>query len=121
MRVLRGRRAQAAVRALEQRAATGLAGVEKPVRRIVTDVRKNGDRALRRYAEKWDGLQKKQALRVNDSELQTAWGSASEEFRQALTIAAANIRQYCEWQKPQPWRNALGTGNQLGQGDAALE
>jgi histidinol dehydrogenase len=121
MRVLRGRRAQAAVRALEQRGATGLARVEKPVSRIVTDVRKNGDRALRRYAEKWDGLQKKQALRVNDSELETAWGSASEEFRQALTIAAANIRQYCEWQKPQPWRNALGTGIQVGQVVRPLE
>src|ERR1051326_1283676 len=121
MRVLRGRRAQAAVRALEQRGATGLARVEKPVSRIVMDVRKNGDRALRRYAEKWDGLQKKQGLRASDSELEAAWGSASEGFRQALTIAAANIRQYCEWQRPQPWRNALGTGIQVGQVVRPLE
>ena len=121
MRVLRSHRAEAAVRALEQRGATGLARVEKQVSRIVADVRKNGDRALRRYAEKWDGLERKQALRVDQSELETAWASVSEGFRQALTTAAANIRQYCEWQKPQPWRNALGSGIQVGQVVRPLE
>jgi histidinol dehydrogenase len=115
MRVLRGRRAEAMVRALEQRGATDLARVEKQVSRIVADVRKNGDRALRRYAKKWDGLAKKQPLRVNDAELEVAWNSVSESFRQALKTAAANIRQYCEWQKPQPWRNAIGMGIQVGQ------
>src|SRR5438270_309590 len=115
MRVLRRRRAEALVRALEERGPAGLARVEKQVARIVADVRKNGDRALRRYAEKWDGLAKKQALRVNDAELEAAWGSVSESFRQALATAAGNIRQYCEWQKPQPWRNAVGPGIQVGQ------
>jgi histidinol dehydrogenase len=115
MRVLRGRRAEAVVRTLEQRGATGLARVEKQVRRIVGDVRKNGDRALRRYAEKWDSLQPKQPLRVSDSELESGWASVSESFRQALATAAGNIRQYCDWQKPQPWRNGLGPGIQVGQ------
>ncbi|HLY91676.1 MAG TPA: histidinol dehydrogenase [Candidatus Angelobacter sp.] len=121
MRVLSGRRAEAAVRALEQRGATGLARVEKQVSRIVGDVRKNGDRALRRYAEKWDGLHKKQSLRVSDAELESAWGSVSESFRQALATAAGNIRQYCEWQKPQPWRKGLGAGIQVGQVVRPLE
>ena len=65
MRTLRGRKAEAFVRALEQRGAADLARVEKQVRRIVADVRKNGDRALRRYAEKWDGLKPRQPLRVD--------------------------------------------------------
>jgi len=121
MRVLRGRRAEAAVRTLEQRGATDLASVEKQVSRIVADVRKSGDRALRRYAEKWDGLAKKQSLRVSDAELQSAWDGVSESFRQALKTAAANIRQYCEWQKPQPWRNAVGPGIQVGQVVRPLE
>jgi histidinol dehydrogenase len=115
MRVLRGRRAEAMVRALEQRGATDLARVEKQVSRTVADVRKNGDGALRRYAGKWDNLKKKQALRVSDLELEAAWASVPENFRQALQTAAGNIRQYCEWQKPQPWRNAIGTGIQVGQ------
>ena len=48
MRTMAGSRAESFVRKLEQRSATGLAKVEKQVRRIVDDVRRNGDRALRR-------------------------------------------------------------------------
>ncbi len=115
MRLLSGRRAETFVRKLEQRGATDLGRVEKQVRRIVDDVRENGDRALRRYAEKWDGLKPKQPLYVSQSELEKAWASASEEFKQALKAAAANIRQYCEWQKPAEWRHAVQPGIQVGQ------
>lgn len=115
MRTLRGRKAEAFVRALEQRGAADLARVEKQVGRIVADVRKNGDRALRRYAEKWDGLKPRQALHVADAELEQAWNAVSEQFRQALKTAAANIRQYCEWQKPQPWCKSVAPGIQVGQ------
>ena len=115
MRWLSGRRAEARVRVLEQRGASDLARVEKQVSRIVGDVRKNGDRALRRYAEKWDGLEKKQPLRVTEAEMEEAWNSVSAAFQQALETAAANIRQYCEWQKPLPWRNAVSPGIQVGQ------
>jgi histidinol dehydrogenase len=115
MRVLRGRRAESTVRALEQRGATDLARVEKQAGRIVADVHRNGDRALRRYAEKWDGLKPRQALRVAEAELEAAWQSVTEGFRQALQTAAANIRQYCEWQMPQAWRNSVAPGIQVGQ------
>jgi histidinol dehydrogenase len=115
MRTLRGRKAEAFVRALEQRGAADLARVEKTVARIVADVRKNGEKALRRYAEKFDSLKAKQPLRVTEAELEQAWNTAPEEFRQALKIAAGNIRQYCEWQKPQQWRNAVAPGINVGQ------
>jgi histidinol dehydrogenase len=115
MRTLRGRKAEAFVHTLEQRAAADLARVEKQVGRIVRDVRKNGDRALRRCAEKWDGLQPRQALRVIDQELEQAWNTVSEPFKQALKTAAINIRQYCEWQMPKAWRNAVAPGIQVGQ------
>jgi len=115
MRILSGRKAEAFVRALEQRGATHLARVEKQVRRIVADVRKNGDQALRRYAEKWDGLNAKQPFRVTDAELEQAWNAVPQQFKRALETAAANIRQYCEWQKPQSWRNAVSPGIQVGQ------
>ena len=115
MRTLRGRKAEAFVLALEQRGAADLARVEKQVRRIVADVRKHGDRALRRYAEKWDGLKPRQPLRVADAELEQAWNAVPEQFKQALKTASLNIRQYCEWQMPQPWRNAVAPGIQVGQ------
>src|SRR5215831_6132281 len=115
MRTLRGRKAEAFVHALEQRGATGLARVEKQVGKIVADVRKNGDRVLRRYAEKWDGLKPRQPLRVATAEIEKAWNTAPEQFKQSLTTAAGNIRRYCEWQMPQPWRNAISPGIQVGQ------
>ena len=115
MLTLRGRKAEAFVRTLEQRGAADLARVEKKVGRIVTDVRKNGDKALRHYAEKLDGLQPKQSLRIANAELEQAWSAVSEQFKQALKIAAGNIRQYCEWQKPQQWRNAVAPGINVGQ------
>jgi histidinol dehydrogenase len=115
MRMLRGRKAEAFVRTLEQRGAADLARVEKTVARIVADVRKNGDKALRRYAEKFDALKSKQPLRFSDAELEQAWKEAPEEFKQALKVASGNIRQYCEWQKPQQWRNAIAPGINVGQ------
>lgn len=115
MRILSGRRAELAVRKLEQRGAAGLSKVERQVRRIVEDVRAGGDSALRRYAEKLDGVQPKQPLRVAEAELEQEWQSVPEEFRKALRAAAANIRRYCEWQKPQEWRVASQPGIEVGQ------
>jgi histidinol dehydrogenase len=114
MRVLSRRAAERYVRKVEQRGAAELGRVEKQVRRIVEDVRKNGDHALRRYAEKFDNLGR-QPLRVAQSELEHAWQTSSEEFKQALKSAAANIRRYCEWQKPQEWHNVTSDGIRVGQ------
>jgi histidinol dehydrogenase len=85
------------------------------VRRIVSDVRRNGDRALRRYAERWDGLGKKDAVRVPESDLHDAWQKTSAELKDAIMQAAANIRRYCEWQKPQEWRREIHPGVRVGQ------
>ncbi|HET9165411.1 MAG TPA: histidinol dehydrogenase [Candidatus Angelobacter sp.] len=115
MRTLRGRKAEAFVRTLEQRGAADLARVEKTVARIGADVRKNGDKVLRRYAEKLDGLKAKQPLRVPETELEQAWSAISDDFKQALKTSAGNIRQNCEWQKPQQWRNAIDPGINVGQ------
>ncbi len=103
LRILAGRAAERRVAVLSHRGGR-LDTVEPRVRRIVKDVRKNGDRALRRYAERWDGLRPRQPLRVVAAEMKQALESVAPEFRSALERAAANIRRFCEWQKPQPWR-----------------
>lgn len=121
MRMLRGRKAEAFVQKLEQRSGADLARVAKTVGRIVADVRKKGDKALRRYAEKFDGLQAKQPIQVSDTELEQAWSMVSDDFKHALKIAAGNIRQYCEWQKPQQWRNAVAPGINVGQAVRPLQ
>ncbi len=102
MRILSGSAAAARVRKMAARGSQ-YAHVEPAVRRIIADVRKHGDRAVRKYAERWDGLLQQEPLRVSEEEINAAWKSASAELRSSLRAAAANIRRFCEWQKPAEW------------------
>ena len=102
MRILEGRAADNYVRKLEQRAQR-LDALEPRVRRMVQRVRQDGDKALRRYAEQWDGLGAGDALQVPEREMQAALRASSRELRSALETAAGNIRNFCEWQKPAEW------------------
>jgi histidinol dehydrogenase len=113
MRILQGKAAEAYVRSLEQRGSR-LDEIEHAVRRIIEDVRRNGDRALLKYAQKFDGLAARHDLRVDESELQLAWKAAPKELRAALQVAEKNIRRFCEWQKPKEWRKSVD-GAALGQ------
>jgi histidinol dehydrogenase len=113
--MLSGRQAERFVRKTEKRGAVGLDKVERKVRTIVQDVRKNGDPALRRHAGKWDGLLPRQAFRVAKVELEHAWNEAGQDFKHALKLAAQNIKQYCEWQKPQEWHKSVLPEVELGQ------
>ena len=115
MRILGGLKRDRFVRALEQRGANDLASVEPTVRRIVNNVRRNGDRALRRYAARWEGLDGREPLRVPDAYLQEAWQKTPPELQDAITQAAGNIRRYCEWQKPEEWRREIQPGVCAGQ------
>ncbi len=113
MRILEGRAADNYVRKLERRGQR-LDALEPSVRRIVQSVRRNGDKALRRYAEQWDGLSAGDALRVPESAMQAALQASSPALRSALQKAAGNIRSFCEWQKPREWVREK-SGRKLGQ------
>lgn len=71
--------------------------VEDAVSAIISDVRKNGDRALFAYAEKFDGA-KLSALEVSAAEIEEALASVEPEFIEILKEAAANIRHFHEKQ-----------------------
>jgi histidinol dehydrogenase len=115
IRILEGKKKDRFARELEKRGNSDLAKIEPMVRRIVNDVRRNGERALRRYAIRWDGLEKSEPVRVPESELQDAWQTAPPELRDAIPQAAENIRRYCEWQKPKEWRREIQPGVCVGQ------
>jgi histidinol dehydrogenase len=102
MRILSGRAAAARVRKLAGRGSQ-FAKIEPVVRQIIADVRRRGDRALRKYAEQWDGLRPDASLLVSEEEMQAAWKSASPELKASLRAAAANIRRFCGGQKPAEW------------------
>jgi histidinol dehydrogenase len=119
MRILEGAEQARLVTALAERGATDLAEVEPAVRRIVSDVRRNGDRAVRRYATRWDGLDKGEPLRVPEADLQEAWKNTDPELQNAIEQAAGNIRRYAEWQAPKDhekeWLREIQPGVSVGQ------
>jgi histidinol dehydrogenase len=112
MRIVSGREADAMVEGLAGR-GSDFSRLEPRVRRIIEGVRRGGDRSLRRYAERWDGLAAKQPLRVSDEEMAAAWRTIPPVLRKSLRQAAQNIRRFCEWQKPKSWtrsRDGISVG-----------
>src|SRR5579859_71678 len=97
MRIVSGREAADLVTRLAARGSE-LASVEPRVRRIVSDVRRSGDRALRRYAKRWDGLGSNRDLRVSEAELSDAWDSVGSPLRGALRKAARSEEHTSELQ-----------------------
>jgi len=119
MRIISGRAAAAMVERLAARASQFTA-IEPQVRRIVSDVRRGGDKPLRRYSRKFDGLGAHQPLQVSQQEMAAAWKSLAPELKAALRAAAQNIRRFSEWQMPRS-RKQTRSGISLGQVVQSLE
>jgi histidinol dehydrogenase len=68
------------------------------VARIIADVRAQGDAAVRRYGETFDGPIGYEGLEIPTAELQAALGRLEPALRAALELAAARIRAYHERQ-----------------------
>ncbi len=107
--------ASALIETLEQRGATNTARVEPVVSRILTEVRKSGDRALLKYAAQFDGLTKGQALLVSREEMRTAWESTAPKLQAAMMVARGNILSFAEAQLPREWTICPMAGLQTGQ------
>lgn len=93
---------------LQRRGSAALDAVLPAVRRIVSDVRKQGDRALLDYATEFDGLNDAAALRVTPEEMAAAWEAISPELRAALTTAEGQIRKFAQRQLPSSWVDSSG-------------
>ena len=65
--------------------------VEGIVADILADVKNNGDKALKAYAEKFDGVVLDE-LEVSKEEIDEAYAKADKTFVSILEEAAANIR-----------------------------
>ena len=113
MRILSGKDAAAQAQKLAARSSR-FDEVEPKVQRIIDDVRARGDAAVREYSRQWDGIGERDSLLVPQSQLQAALKSASPKFRSSLKLAAANIRRFCQLQKPKEWKKSFN-GITLGQ------
>jgi histidinol dehydrogenase len=109
-----GKEARKILLNLEQRGAQNTARTMPVVQRIIADVRKGGDKALRSYAAKLDGLDAKQPFLITREEMQAAWESTPEPLQEALETAAGNIRRFASLQMPKDWSETTD-GVTLGQ------
>ena len=113
--------AEALIETLEQRGAVNTARVEPVVRRILAEIRKGGDRALVKYAARFDGLTQGMDLPVSREEMKAAWETTSPTLQAAMMVARGNILAFAEAQLPREWTISPGEGVKTGQIIRALE
>jgi histidinol dehydrogenase len=70
------------------------------VRKIINDVRKNGDKALKKYTKRFDKAELEQ-IQISDTEIENAYKKASKDEISAIEKASANIREFSRKQKEQ--------------------
>jgi len=81
---------------------------ERRVAQIVADVRRNGDKALTRYARELDGLSG--SIEVSIDEMRRASRDVPAPVRAAIRTAARNIRTVARRQVPRGWRARVAPG-----------
>lgn len=86
---------------------------EQAVGRILRDVRKRGDAALRDYSQRIDGVTL-DSLVVSEGEIEAAYAETPTALREALKTAAQRIRAFHERQPKGSWLE-WNEGSALGQ------
>ncbi|PYV24228.1 MAG: histidinol dehydrogenase [Acidobacteria bacterium] len=115
LQIIRSTDRKALDRLLRARQAR-LEAAEPVARRILDDVRHHGDRALVRYARKFDGVDLRQeGFTVSAREVREACRDAPRSVIAALRVAARNIQAAATRQLPRSWQAANDAGIKLGQ------
>lgn len=78
---------------LSKRPAIETGDLEKKVKKILEKVKKNGDKALKKYAKEFDGIKLKSLL-VADKEIVTAQDLITEDLKIAIQQAKKNIETF---------------------------
>lgn len=83
------------------------AGVMGIVKKILSDVHKNGNRAVIGYTQKFDSLRIKD-LRIKPAEIIRYANKADKKIIKALELSAKRIRTFHEMQKEESWHFTEG-------------
>ena len=91
--------------------------IQQRVLAIIADVRKDGDKAVIEYTNRFDhrSIENASELELSKEVLKSAWEKLPDNQAQALRIAAERIRVYAEHQKIQSWQYTETDGSTLGQ------
>jgi len=91
-------------------------GVEQVVSDVLADVRENGDKALYRTTQQFDGFDAEaRGLEVPKFRLQKALDEVPVKQLDALKYAVERVRSYHEKQRQESWSYSEADGTQLGQ------
>ncbi|MBX7001482.1 histidinol dehydrogenase [Bacillus aerophilus] len=93
---------------------TGTEEQRLAVQRIIEEVRKNGDEAVRTFTKQFDGVSIEQPL-VTEDEKTKAYERLDPEMIQIIQTAIRNIRTYHERQLTSSWFYHQKDGSMLGQ------
>mgnify|MGYP005759162593 FL=1 len=89
---------------------------EESVRKILDDVKENGDQALFEYTEKFDGAHIGAAnILVTEAEIKEAYNKVDPGLIDIIRKALSNIRSYHEKQRQYSWFDSRPDGTILGQ------
>jgi histidinol dehydrogenase len=107
MRMIREPQINSFIRSLKARGSfdNKKAGVQKIVEKIVDDVRRNGDRAVKKYTEKFDSIRLKKLV-VDKREINSSARKAEREFLKGLELSAKRIKAFHEHQREKSWYSA---------------
>jgi histidinol dehydrogenase len=72
----------------------------KTVKKIISDVKKNGDKALKKYTKQFDNIELDQ-IKISGIEIENAYKKATKEEIKAIEEASANIKIFAQKQKSQ--------------------
>ncbi len=97
---------------MKQRAADTGADIDRKVAAMLEDIRLRGIDAVNEYAERFDG---KKPYVISPARLEEAYAACDAAVIQALTAAAANIREYHEKMMVRTWEYQRAPGANLGQ------
>jgi histidinol dehydrogenase len=87
---------------------------EEAVAQIVTEVRRDGDAALRDYGQRIDGIPLG-SMTTGPEAIERAYQATPPELREALHLAADRIRSFHEREPRHSWLEWDGDGGALGQ------
>ncbi|MCR5155509.1 MAG: histidinol dehydrogenase [Butyrivibrio sp.] len=89
---------------------------ENTVNDIINDIRKNGDKALFEYTQKFDKCTlDANTVRITPEEIKEAYEALDPEFIEVMKKSAENIRVFHEKQKRNTWIDTKEDGSILGQ------
>lgn len=86
------------------------ASIAEAVRSVLEDVRKEGDRAVRRYAREYGDWTPDSSYELGKEEWYAAADGVKDDLRDALQTAAKRIRTFHEAERPEErlWRDETG-------------